>query len=189
MHITYEFKKDITHIDLINKSSDRKPASVIPLIDQRITHLRREMNEIRQICAKLSGFIKTNSMTVLNDDLIEYLELPLNEEKQKRSANKKNDDVIENLEQMVKEHKKAMKIYSEAVRPKDVTVHQDSNQIETVFDLVKQLYRLPINGKSIEEQVQMVEKGHITEILAEETKIDPRRFHKTSTLLTNLQTR
>lgn len=187
MHVTYQFKKDLTYLNMIDENLNRTPASVICLIDQRITSLRREADQMRKICVELSAFLKANSITLSNDDLFEYLHHQLNEEKEKRRINVADEAVIRNLEKMIEDYQAELKLLKEPtkIESKDLFHHDD--RIEKIFALVKQLYDLPINGKSIKEQVEGIEEGQLLDIEAQELFVDLRGNRTTSKVLSNLE--
>lgn len=186
MHITYEFRKKTTLINLTNTDEDPSPAAVIALIDQRITILRREAEQMRKICIQLSKFLKANSIVLFNDDLLEYLRHNIEEEKLKRSANAANEEVIRNLEQMIIDYKEEMKLYNETVNMTDATLNQNADQVKPIFDLVKQLYRLPINGASIKEQVEGIDAGQTSDVKAREITVDLLQHRHTSKVRSDL---
>lgn len=168
-------------------SSQQKPTPVMSLIDQRIAALWKEGTSIRRICKELSGFLKANAIAPINDDLTEYLRHFVQEEKQKRSMKGGNDAVIRNLEQMIEEHTSTMALYNETSRQDNTLNLTTPNEIETIFELVKELYSLPINGKFIREQVEGIEKGQCLDVESQEVIVDMQRIHQTSQIFSHLR--
>ena len=154
MHITYRLEKNLTHIPI--NTDGKTPTAIMHLIDQRISELRKEEKAIRDICVKLSGFLKSNSITPFNDDMIEYLNHFLNEEKLKQTANGGNQDVIRDLERSIEEYTRELDLFSRSIQRDTTEEFIDPKKIEAIFDLVAELYKLPINGKSIESQVERI---------------------------------
>ena len=161
------------------------------LIDRRIADLRKEQQSIRQICAKLSRFLKANAITPVNDDMIEYLRLFLNEEQQKQTSNYDNADIIRGIEQMLEDYTLEMSLYSNSSansnERRDSDQFNDPKSIEEIFDLVQELYDLPINGKSIREQVTKMREGQGQTVLRDEVNVDL-PADRCSTIMSNLQT-
>jgi hypothetical protein len=176
MHITYKYESKLTYVSIDDLDSSSTPQSAMQCIDKRISDLRKEETSIRQICVKLSQFLKANSITPFNDDVLEYLRHFINEEKQKRTAGTDNTDVIHGLEKMIEDYTKELELYTQSISTKDTSMSTDQfdnhMQIEEIFTLVQQLYALPINGKLIEEQVEGMKQGHTQAVRSEEQFVD-----------------
>ncbi|CAF0982499.1 unnamed protein product, partial [Rotaria sordida] len=59
-----------------------------------------------------------------------------------------NNDIIQNLEQMIKDFMKEINLFKQTVKNE-----KDALKPKIIFPLVGSVYRLPINGKKIREQV------------------------------------
>jgi hypothetical protein len=67
---------------------------------------------------------------------------------------KKNYDVVQGLEKMMKDYEEEMNLFKETIKnDKDASNSRDVLQPDEIFPLVGTLYRLPINGRKIREQV------------------------------------
>jgi deoxyxylulose-5-phosphate synthase len=89
-------------------------------------------------------------MLPINNDILEYLRHFIREEQMK-----KNNDVVQGLEKMMKDYQEEMDLFKETIRnDKDSSNFRGVLQPQEIFPLVGSLYRLPINGKTIREQVQ-----------------------------------
>jgi hypothetical protein len=88
-------------------------------------------------------------MLPINNDILEYLRHFIREEQMK-----KNNDVVQGLEKMIKDYQEEMNLFKETIKnDKDSSKFQGVLQPDEIFPLVGTLYRLPINGKTIREQV------------------------------------
>jgi hypothetical protein len=176
MHVTYQYDKNLSYVDMSNNNPSTAPNSIMTLIDKRITDLRREEVSIRGICVQLSQFLKANAITPVNDDMIEYLRLFLNEERQKQVANCNNADIIRGIEQMIEEYTQEMNLYSKSAAKRNDRSDSDqfnhAQSIEDMFDLVQELYALPINGRSIKEQMTKLREGQTRTVFKDEINVD-----------------
>ncbi|CAF1121731.1 unnamed protein product [Rotaria sordida] len=157
MHITYEVRKFITNIEMNSKNKIQSP---IDGIEQRIKDLKTEQEAIIKVCTQLTQFLRANALNPINDDILEYIEHFIREEKTKKSAGVQNDDVIAGLEKLLVDYKHEIDILQQAMKMTSTTISNnlsDSTDIikpEQIFLLVGSLYRLPINGDKIREQVE-----------------------------------
>jgi len=176
MHITYRYERNITYVELDDSNSKQTPQSIMSLIDNRISELRKEEAAIRHICVKLSQFLKANSITPFNDDMTEYMRHFINEEKQKQRAGNDNTEVIRGLEQMLKDYTDEVNLYAKSISSQATSMSSDNfdnaKQIDEIYALVRQLYELPINGKLIEEQVTKMNRGREQAATLDEQYVD-----------------
>ncbi|CAF4802151.1 unnamed protein product [Rotaria sp. Silwood2] len=107
MHISYEYETYITYVEIDNSNLQ----SVLINIDKRINDLRQEEQSILKVCNKLSQFLKQNSITPYNDDILEYIRYFVREEEMKKSAGSNNEDVIQGLKNMIKEYELEQKLF------------------------------------------------------------------------------
>ncbi|CAF3345741.1 unnamed protein product [Rotaria socialis] len=144
-HITYEYQTNLTHLNENASLSD---------IDKYITSLRNKQEQIKDVYKKLAKFLHANAILPLNEDILEYLQQFIHEEKMKNNAGARNADVIDALQKMVDDHKKEMELFKETIKNgRDRPNAKDVLQPAEIFPLVGTLYHLPINGKKIREQV------------------------------------
>jgi hypothetical protein len=123
-------------------------------IDKRISDLRAEEKEIQDVYKKLAGFLHVNAILPINDDIVAYIEYFIREEQMKQSAGARNIEVIAGLRKMMNEFKEDMELLKKTLQDQRQTPdHMDIPKPEDIFTLVGTLYRLPINGKQIREQV------------------------------------
>ncbi|CAF1157636.1 unnamed protein product [Rotaria sordida] len=144
-HITYEYETNVRRLTEASSLSD---------IDKRISDLKDEKSKIEDVYKKLSKFLHANAILPLNDDILEYLRLFIKEEQMKKSAGNQNNDVIQGLEQMMKDYEEEINLFKKTIEnEKDRSNAKDVLKPDEIFPLVGSLYRLPINGKKIREQV------------------------------------
>jgi hypothetical protein len=144
-HITYEYETNLTHLDENCSLED---------IDKRITDLRNEKLEIEDVYKKLSKFLHANAILPLNDEILEYLKHFIQEEQMKTNCGEQNNEIIKGLEQMIDDYKQEMELFKETIKNEIDPINSiDVLKSEDIFTLVGKLYRLPINGKAIREQV------------------------------------
>lgn len=130
-------------------------------IDQRVSDLREEKRKIEDVYKKLSKFLCANAILPLNDDILEYLKHFLKEEQMKGTSGRQNNDIIQGIEKMMNDYEEEMKLFKETIKnDKDPSNSKDVVKSDEIFTLVGTLYRLPINGAKIREQVQGLQMTH-----------------------------
>ncbi len=139
-HITYEYQTNLTHLD--------RPASLSD-IDKRISDLREEKAKMEDVYKKLAKFLHANAILPINDDIIEYLRHFIREQEMN-----KNTDIVHGLEEMMKNYEEEMDLFKQTIKNDRNSANADDIlKPEQIFPLVGTLYRLPINGAKIREQV------------------------------------
>jgi hypothetical protein len=138
--------------------------SPVEMIEQRIKDLKAEQEAIIEVCTKLTQFLRVNALNPVNDDIIEYIQHFIREEKTKKNAGVQNDGVIAGLENLLADYKQEMDIVQKGMRINQTTLTKNSSdssnviQAEDIFALVGSLYRLPINGDKIRAQVDELKR-------------------------------
>ena len=156
MHITYEYHKFMSDVQLNSGGNNQ---SAIKAVEQRIKDLKFEQEQIIKVCSQLTEFLRVNALNPINDDMLEYIEHFIREERLKKSAGAHNESVIAGLEKALADYKREMDIVRQAMKTKATTLTSDSSgsadviKQEEIFTLVGTLYRLPINGPKIQAQV------------------------------------
>jgi hypothetical protein len=152
MHISYEYQTSITYVDIDNSNSP------LANIDKRISALREEEAAILQVCNELAKFIKQNSITPYNDDIVEYIRYFIREEEMKQNAGADNKNVIAGLQKMIEDHEREQRMFNATFNNQTTNtasnLTNNKNEPEDIFDLVAKLYKLPINGPSIRQQIE-----------------------------------
>jgi hypothetical protein len=129
-------------------------------IDKRISDLREEESKIQDVYKKLAQFLHKNAILPINDDFIDYLRYFIREEQMKQSAGARNTEVITSLEKMMADYNSDMELFKKTLQDqRDSGDEAETLQPEEVFTLVGTLYRLPITGQQIREQVVGIQFG------------------------------
>jgi hypothetical protein len=156
MHITYEFRKFMTNIDMNSSNNTQSPSEAI---EQRIKDLKAEEEAIIKVCTQLTQFLRVNALNPVNDDILEYIQHFIREEQTKKNAGAQNEGVIAGLQQLLVDYKVEMDIVQQGMRISQTTLSTNSSDStnvvkpEEIFLLVGTLYHLPINGPKIRAQV------------------------------------
>jgi hypothetical protein len=156
MHITYEFQKFMTNLDISTSDNAQSP---LDAIEKRIKDLTDEQEQITKVCAQLTQFLQANALNPVNDDILEYIQHFIREEQLKKNAGAQNDGVIAGLIKLLEDYKREMNILQQAIKLNQTSLATDSLerakilQPEEIFLLVGTLYHLPINGANIRAQV------------------------------------
>ena len=153
MHITYEVRKSMTSMTL--NANNNRELTAVDLIEQRIQSLRAEEKAIVDVCAHLTHFLRVNALNPINDDIFEYLEHFLREERAKKAAGTANGNVIVGLEQLLADYQRENKLIEAALKSTTAEIGQ-SMELQQIFMQVNRLYRLPITGAKIEQQVKQL---------------------------------
>lgn len=185
MHVTYKFKKQLVYLEIDDRQASSSVHNIISSVDQRISDLKTEETIIRHICTKLVLFLKANSITPINEDIVEYINHFIREEKEKRNAGENNEDIILGLETLVKEYQREFSlINSYTVTEKD---QQEVPTIEDIFTFKCQLFELPITGKYIQEQIEVLNNNQINMIPQREQYVELPRSAKYSKTMKELE--
>jgi hypothetical protein len=156
MHITYEFRKFMTDFGL---NASNKAKSPLEMIEQRINDLRTEEKEIIKVCTQLTQFLRVNALNPINDDILDYIQHFIREERTKRNSGVQNDGVIAGLEQLLADYKHEMTILQRGMGSDQRTASTNTVEPEEIFLLVGTLYHLPINGAKIRAQVDELKRN------------------------------
>ena len=95
--------------------------------------------------------------------MTEYLRYFIREEKMKQNAGADNADVIRGLEDMVTKYTREADLMkktlaSQSTATSNATDLNSVSDINEIFELAKTLYGLPINGRSIQQQVEALKR-------------------------------
>jgi hypothetical protein len=155
-HITYEFQKFMTNINISASNNSQSP---LDAIEKHIKDLTDEQEKITKVCAQLTQFLQANALNPVNDDILEYIQHFIREEQLKKNAGAQNDGVIDGLKKLSDDYRREMNILQQAVKLNQTSLATDSLEQakilrpEEIFLLVGTLYHLPINGAKIRAQV------------------------------------
>ena len=156
----------------INRSTSASSTVSLSDIDRRISDLRQEAKQIEETYEKLAKFYHKNAMVPGNDLFEDYLKYFIEEENQKPSSIR-NNALIASLQRMQKDFHEQMVLFKRIVVKEKDSPSSDATelQLKEVFDLINQLFRLPINGAQIREQVEGIQLGEHKNIQVQEQLI------------------
>ena len=147
--------------------------------------------------AQFSSYLEAHAMAPYNDAFIDYLNIFIRAEETKLtsggSPNKMLEDskltsrvspnkMLEDLKQLAEEHnqKKERFLRRQGTSRSDMTA-------SAIFDLIYELYELPINGKFILEQMQILQDAQRIFTKVEENKIVLPNVRYESTVMRELK--
>lgn len=131
------------------------------------------------VCVKLARFLRVNSITPYNDDTADYIKHFIAEEESKQKTNAQNDKVILGLQASLKAYEDDMQLFNMAIEAdndltpiigddksttESLTISKEVPKTEEIFPLVESLYKLPINGDKIRQQVESLKNIQITNV-------------------------
>jgi hypothetical protein len=189
MHITYRYQEFTTYIEMKPNHSVQQRTTIperpsvsyeiwLSTIHNRINDLKEEQQYMMKIAMKLSYYLHRKAISPYNDDFVAYLDLFIHEEQLKQTADGHNQIVIEELQRLSNRYKQEIELFKSTV-PK-LTIEQKFAMgtpestikgVKEIFDLVKKLYALPINGSLIREQVEGLKHGQSSKIGDDEISI------------------
>ena len=203
MHITYRYQEYTIYIDMkpnnqirtINHSN-RSIISYetwLSTIHNRINDLKEEQQCMIDIAMQLAYYLHRNAISPYNDDFVAYLDLFIHEEQLKQIDDNYNKLMIDELQHLSNRYKQEIELFKNTV-PK-LTLEQkfamrtpeSTNKcVKEVFDLVKKLYSLPINGSLIREQVEGLKKCQTSKIGDHEISIEVPCYGPVSSIVEQL---
>jgi septation ring formation regulator EzrA len=206
MHITYRYQEFTTYIEMKPCHSSQQQSSLsgrpsisyetwLSTIHNRINDLKEEQQCMMEIAVKLSCYLHRNAISPYNDDFIAYLDLFIHEEQLKQTVDHQNDIILEELQHLSDQYKQEIELYRNTV-PR-LTVEEKFAMrmpestlkgVREIFDLVKKLYALPINGSLIREQVEGLKHGQSSIIGDHEISIHVPCYGPVSAIVEQLDT-
>jgi hypothetical protein len=149
MNITYEYYTHLSNCDITDSNNGKQ--SLITFIDQHIKDLEGEQATIEDIYEQLSKFLHTNAIYPISNYIHYYLQLFSLEEQLKTKCGAGNGDVLTNLMTITTKYEDGMD--QNKNQPENDKDSANILENEDVFILAGKLYRLPINGTKIREQI------------------------------------
>jgi energy-coupling factor transporter ATP-binding protein EcfA2 len=122
-------------------------------LDKHANNLLDEETKIEDVYKKLCKFLLANAILPLNDDLVEYLAWLILEQQMKKKAG----DVINHLQTIRSKYAKEINLFKKTLENERNSANKiQLIQAKDIFPLVSTLYKLPINGQRIREQVEQL---------------------------------
>lgn len=163
MHITYKTKLkkrnmiDQNTAELI-KSKTQKSDKIKAIIDrcnERLTKLQYEQMKINEISAKFAFFAENKSILVFNDDLENFLDLLIREEKGKLATCDENDTrILDGLVKTKNEYLYQKKLYNDAFEQGRANQDDSIVNLNNINELKKELFDLPIKGNELQKMIE-----------------------------------
>lgn len=159
MNITYEYKTYRNYRDVAEKSNGSDDDILISkAIQEYINELKEEQTKIDDIYMKLSKFLHIHAIHPCSDDIVDYLYLFTQEEKIKEGLDIENKDMITNLTAITKKYEEEINYFKTTSTEKYAENAAEILKPDEVFLQVGLFYRLPINGRRIREQVDLLKR-------------------------------
>lgn len=156
-HISYDVKKRLKYIRLNSEEmKTRSSERMIGRLQYRIKRLKDEQDMIRYICAQLTLFLQLNSISPTNEEVIDYIQYSIQEQRQSVNSNDKAREIIQGLEQLINEYQEEFRILKADVG-KNTTEARNLPTIHDIFACRVQLCELPITGKYMTDQLKTLE--------------------------------
>ena len=132
--------------------------------------------------AQFSSYLEAHAMAPYNDAFIDYLNIFIRAEETKLTSGGSPNKMLEDLKQLAEEHnqKKERFLRRQGTSRSDMTA-------SAIFDLIYELYELPINGKFILEQMQILQDAQRIFTKVEENKIVLPNVRYESTVMRELK--
>lgn len=171
MNITFELHRHtIAHkFDSENKNQQ----SAMEYIEKHRQALETEKTKIEDTYKNLSKFLQVKALSPLNDDIISYFKLFIQEEQMKQQDGARSTDIIDGLERMKKDYEDDMATFHKKLSNEKGNCNTTSiESLDENFKLVGDLYRLPINGQTLRELVNTLQHNESRTIRQKEILID-----------------
>jgi hypothetical protein len=146
MNITYKYRIELIYPHSSKNEGERmNDQQLLTYVDKYIQNLHDEQEKIIDIYEKLLQFLHVNAIHPFNNDVLEYLRVF---SLQERSKQNRFSEHLATIMQKCEYKINLLKTSSENAT--------DSLKSEDIFKLAGTLYRLPIHGKIIREQVNQL---------------------------------
>jgi len=128
------------------------------IVEQHIKDLEDEQEELMIVFTQLTLFLYENSLCPVNDDILEYIQLIIKGELLRKNEGAQNEKFIAALVELYDQYKLETDLMKQALKRNKTLGNVSSSQmnkmkLKEVIELVEQLYKLPINGRKIREQM------------------------------------
>ena len=198
MRINCEYQTFTTYIELNNRSEQQSGSSILASVSSlqsRIDQLKKEEKVMIETSARFASFLGTNAIAPSNDAFIDYLNHFIEEEKRKQSRQRNSGNMVEELIILSEQYKREKARYDEyqlttATKQREA-IHTTSSGTdatpELIFELIKRLYALPINGSFIRQQVEYLKNARTKNVgLLDKTVSLPIGSHPQSSVMHSL---
>ena len=122
------------------------------LADYR-SELENEQDQITEVCAKFSCFLKNNSITVFNDAMDQYLQHCIKVEKGKENGG--NEKTLEGIQRMMTKYQSMLRLFDTPSNKENVQLKPD-----TIKELIRELYKMKHMGQMMKEIMVTIEEAY-----------------------------
>jgi len=138
-----------------------------------IDNLKKEQKTITDINVKFAQFLQQNAIATFNDAYADYLDHFISEEKIKKSADPDNYDerILKGLETSKREYSEKISAIKKAIEKNDSTLSNISP--DEIANLERQLYTLPLNGRTLKNIKEQAERAQSNAFKYEEKHYKP----------------
>lgn len=180
-HVWYELENKLTtekdptvEKSLKDHESEIKvKEAAIKVLARKLTESREELKELEDAAAQFGLFLKMNSITAYNDEMIAYLDEQIKEAKQTLNETRTSKDRLEGLERTRKEYQQHIRILEKEMRAGQTRKPLDERDIEL---LVRKLYNLKNWGKNLKD-IKTAAENYGSSTYQERLFRAPRHWH------------
>lgn len=180
-HVWYELENKLTtekdptvEKRLKNHESEIKiKEAAIKVLAQKLTEARGELKELEDAAAQFGLFLKMNSITAYNDEMIAYLDEQIKEAKQTLNETRTSKDRLDGLQRTRKEYEQHIRILEKEMRAGQTRKPLDERDIEL---LVKKLYKLKHWGQNLKD-IKTAAENYGSSTYHERLFRAPRQWH------------
>ena len=185
MHITYDIKivRDIdAEFDRRKKFFDKRSAkekveNFMKDLEDKVEQNRKEQAIITETSAQFGCYLKKNAITPFNDHILSHLEMEI---KLEREAECSNQRKMEQLKAVLAKYEAKKKLIDKAMLPNSSSAHiAYITSPDEVDEKIKELFKLPINGKHLENAFKGVQQSR-DDFKGQEVFVDPIKKNKGS---------
>lgn len=131
-----------------NESEIQIKEAAIKVLERKLTESRQELKEVEDAAAQFGLFLKMNSITAYNDEMIAYLDEQIKEAKQTLNETRTSKDRLTGLERTRKEYEQQIRILEKEMQAGQSRKPLNERDIEV---LVKKLYSLKNWGQNLKD--------------------------------------
>ena len=180
-HVWYELENKLTteKDPTVEKSLKDHESEIqvkeaaIKVLARKLVEAREELKELEDAAAQFGLFLKMNSITAYNDEMIAYLDEQIKEAKQTLNETRTSKDRLSGLERTRKEYQQHIRILEKEMQAGQTRKPLDERDIEV---LVKKLYKLKNWGKNLKD-IQMAAENYGNSTYHERLFRAPRHWH------------
>ncbi|KAI9780418.1 MAG: hypothetical protein M1839_006692 [Geoglossum umbratile] len=155
-HVQYELEnKMTTERDLkveeklkIHESEIEAKEAAIKVFRLKIDEARQELKELEDAAAQFGLFLRMNSITAYNDEMLAYLDEQIKEARQTVNATRLSKGRLDGLERTRKEYEQQIRVLEKEMAAGDMRKPPDERDVEK---LVQKLFRMKCWGQNLKD--------------------------------------